>query len=183
MITSLVEPGGARPGDATRRTVIVTMFAYTALAAIVAGAASIGAGLGVIALGMLFTILIDLRQWRDIVDHDRAHAPPEPPRVALPRREPQRAIAPPTPAVTQVFTSTRLLPYVRTPEPALLEATPEPVAAAAVQEMPAPVVLETASEPMPEPALATEAAAEPMAAPSVKPAAKPAAKSRKPKKL
>ena len=122
MITSLVEPGGARPGDATRRTVIVAMFAYTALAALVAAAANTGAGLGVIALGLLFIVLIDLRQWRDIVAHDRAHAPPEPPRAALPRREPQRAIAPPTPAVTQVFTTTRLLPFSNMAEPVLLEA-------------------------------------------------------------
>lgn len=122
MITSLVEPGGARPGDATRRTVIFAMIAYTALATIVAGAASTGAGLGVIALGVLFTILIDLRQWRDIVDHDRAKAPPQPARVALQlRNQPLRAIAPPSPTVTQVFTTTRLLPYARPTEPALLE--------------------------------------------------------------
>ena len=112
MITSLVEPGGARPGDSTRRVVILTMFAYTVLAAIFAGAASIGAGLAVLALGMLFTLLIDLRQWRDILDHDRRNAPPDrqPPRVALPPREAPRAIAAPTQAPMKAITTTRLLP-------------------------------------------------------------------------
>lgn len=131
MIVSLVEPGGARPGDATRRTIIVWMFAYTALAAIFAGAASIGAGLGVIALGILFTTLVDLRQWRDIVDHDRAHSLPQPARVEPPRRNaPLRVVAAPAPTATQAITTTRLLPYMRAPGPALLAAAPvQPVAA------------------------------------------------------
>jgi hypothetical protein len=133
MITSLVEPGGARPGDATRRVVILTMFAYTALAALFAGAASIGAGLVVLALGMLFTLLIDMRQWRDIVAYDRQHAPPEPPRVALPPRETPRAIAAPTNAPMKAITTTRLLPYVRAQEPVLVTAAPEPEVVAAAQ--------------------------------------------------
>lgn len=134
MITSLVEPGGARPGDATRRVVILTMFAYTILAAIFAGAASIGAGLAVLALGMLFTLLIDMRQWRDIVDHDRRHAPPEAPRAALPSRAEARVITAPPSAPAIAITTTRLLPYVRAQEPVLVAAVPEPVAVAAVQE-------------------------------------------------
>jgi hypothetical protein len=168
MIGSLVEPGGARPGDATRRIVILTMFAYTALATIFAGAASIGAGLAVLALGLLFTLLIDMRQWRDIVAHDRRHAPPEPPRVALPSRETPRAIeAPanaPAPRPIKAIATTRLLPYAR---------AEEPVTVAAVAE---PAVVPVAPGPDPEPA--------PMGAPKAEPksAPEPRRQSKRPKK-
>jgi len=165
MITSLVEPGGARPGDATRRVIILTMFAYTALAALFAGVASIGAGLAVLALGMLFTLLIDLRQWRDIVDHDRRHAPSEPPRVALPLRETPRAIAAPTSAPMKAITTTRLLPYVRVQEPVRIVAVTEPAVVAVAQEA-APIV-----------------APEPAARVASKPASKPRRQPRKPKTL
>jgi hypothetical protein len=142
MITSLVEPGGARPGDETRRVVILTMLAYTALAAIFAGAASIGAGLAVLALGMLFTLLIDMRQWRDIVEHDRRNAPPASPRAALPPRERPEAIALSGPAPAKAITSTRLLPYERAQEPVLVVAAEEP----------AVIALEAEAETVPAPA-------------------------------
>jgi hypothetical protein len=161
MITSLVEPGGARPGDATRRVVILTMFAYTVLAALFAGAASIGAGLAVLALGMLFTLLIDMRQWRDIVAHDRQHAPPEPARAALPAREAPRAIAAPTPM--KAITTTRLLPYARAQEPVMIVAVTEPAVVAAAQE----------AEPT--------AAPEPAATVAAKPASKTRRQPKKPK--
>ena len=144
MITSLVEPGGARPGDATRRVVIMTMFAYTVLAAVFAGAANIGAGLAVLALGMLFTLLIDMRQWRDIVDHDRRQAPPERPRAALPRQEKRPAIAAPPRAPMIAITTTRLLPYVRPHD----RVAPEPVVVALAQD----ITVEVAPEPTAKPA-------------------------------
>ncbi len=151
MITSLVEPGGTRPGDATRRVVIMTMFTYTVLAAIFAGAASIGAGLAVLALGMLFTLLIDMRQWRDIVDHDSRHAPPERPRAALPLQEKRPAIAAPARAPTIAITTTRLLPYVRPQEPVPVSAASEPASVALAQDP----VAEIAPEPPAKPAART----------------------------
>jgi len=159
MISSLVEPGGARPGDATRRIVILTMFAYTTLAAIFAGAASVGAGLAVLALGLLFTLLIDMRQWRDIVAHDRRHTSPEPPRAGLPPRETPQAIEAPAKAPSgspeKAIATTRLIPYVRTLEPAEPDPAMEPEAVGDVA--------------LPEPSAASAPLSKPVAKPRSKP--------------
>ncbi len=167
MITSLVEPGGPRPGDETRRAVIVTMLAFTALAALIGGAASPGAGLAIIALGLIFTIAIDMRLWREVMSHHRASASREAPRAELPPPAPAAALPASvrSPARVTTATTTRLPVLARI-------AGPDPLAKAGTP------VLETSSrEPEPEP----EVAPAPPPAPPVKPAPKPRRKPARPK--
>lgn len=69
MITVLLEPGrsGLSRGGAVAAA---SLLGFTLCASVLAGAASPGAGLGVIAMGLLAATIADFALWRDMMEQD-----------------------------------------------------------------------------------------------------------------
>ena len=65
MISLLVEPRSSRRSSGPS-IAIAALFAYAAVASIAAGAASSGAGLVVLAMGLLAATVVDFVLWREI---------------------------------------------------------------------------------------------------------------------
>jgi hypothetical protein len=102
MISVLLETGGARPSTGAV-IAVASMIGYTLAASVVAGAASPGAGLGVIALGLLAATIADFALWREVAFRDV---------------ETVDLVAEPVPALA-----------APAPMPAMIEATPQAIPA------------------------------------------------------
>jgi hypothetical protein len=89
MISVLLETGSSRPSTGSM-VAVASMLGYAFLASIVAGAASPGAGLGVLALGLFAATVADFAMWREIAAREArtVDAVPDEERLALPA--PQR---------------------------------------------------------------------------------------------